>query len=61
MHDVVHISKHDHLRGRRVEHPMALDAERISRRLNWRCWACVAADAPAERLLEKDAMTFDPE
>jgi len=47
-HDVVRISKLDHLRGRRLQHQMALDAERLSASDTW-SGACMAANAAAER------------
>jgi hypothetical protein len=50
--DVVLIPEHDHLRRRRVEHTLALDAKRLSARDTW-SGACMAVDAAAERSLER--------
>jgi hypothetical protein len=51
---VVLIPEHNHLRRRRLQHQVALDAERICSRLNWR-GPGLRHDSPARQFVEARA------
>jgi hypothetical protein len=56
--NVVFDPRRDHFRRHRLQHTLELDAERISRLDKWR-WVGLAADAVAERSLERTHRTLE--